>query len=306
MKRIVVTGATSMIGMALIQECIENHVEVLAIIRKNSVHLGRLPKSELLHICEWNLDELNAFPEPSEAYDVFYHLAWDYTSKEYRDSPLFQEKNIKYTLEAVKLAVQMGCQKFIGAGSQAEYGKLVQAISPDTPVNPDTAYGIAKYAAGRLSEKLCSQYSICHIWGRIFSVYGRYDNENTMLSYGINQFLKGEPARFSKATQMWDYLHERDAGKMFFQMGQYGEKSGVYCIASGEARPLKEFILQMKECFGQEAVCEFANKPHSEEVYGIQADISTFVKEIGYRPQVSFQEGIQDMIQYKRQVLGGE
>ena len=44
MKRVVVTGATSMIGVALIKECIKNGVEVLAIVRRQSVNLNRLPE----------------------------------------------------------------------------------------------------------------------------------------------------------------------------------------------------------------------------------------------------------------------
>ena len=59
MKRIVVTGATSMIGAALIDESIKNDVEVLAITRKNSARLYRLPQSPLLHILECDLDELD-------------------------------------------------------------------------------------------------------------------------------------------------------------------------------------------------------------------------------------------------------
>ena len=118
MKRIVVTGATSMIGIALIEECIKNDVEVLAIIRKNSNRLYRLPQSELLHIVECDLDELETISS-EKSYDVFYHLAWAYTSKEYRDDPILQEKNIRYTLDAVNLAKKLGCGKFVGAGYTA-------------------------------------------------------------------------------------------------------------------------------------------------------------------------------------------
>ena len=44
--RVVVTGATSMIGVALIKECIKNSDQVLAIVRKGTKRLNRLPKSD--------------------------------------------------------------------------------------------------------------------------------------------------------------------------------------------------------------------------------------------------------------------
>ena len=298
MKRIVVTGATSMIGAALIDESIKNDVEVLAITRKNSARLYRLPQSPLLHILECDLDELDTLT-CEKKFDVFYHLAWANSAKAYRDNPILQEENIRTTINAVNLAKRLGCHKFIGAGSQAEYGKVDHMIYPDTPVSPATAYGIAKYAAGRLSETLCRQYGLIHIWGRIFSVYGRYDNTGTMLDYAINQFLAKEPAQFSAATQMWDYLHEKDAGKLFFLLGERVEKNSVYCIANGKARPLKEFILQMKENFGTAAECRFAEPTADSEIFGLQADISTLTQDTGYAPRIAFSDGIADIIQYK-------
>lgn len=117
------------------------------------------------------------------------------------DNPILQEPNIKYTLDAVNLAKRLGCRKFIGAGSQAEYGKVDTVITPDTPVNPLTAYGMAKYSAGILSGKLCKQLELIHIWTMIFSVYGCYDREGTMINYAMDRFLKGETAKFSSGNR---------------------------------------------------------------------------------------------------------
>ena len=68
MKRIVVTGATSMIGVALIEECVKNNIEVLAIVRGQSTRLGRLPKSALIEIAECSLDELHLLEIPDKSY----------------------------------------------------------------------------------------------------------------------------------------------------------------------------------------------------------------------------------------------
>lgn len=303
MKKAIVTGATSMIGVALIEECIKNNVKVLAVSRKQSPHLGRLPNSDLIELCECDLDELETIPTDGEKYDVFYHFAWAHTSKENRDNPILQEKNIKYALDAVKLADRLGCHKFIGAGSQAEYGRVSHVITPDTEVSPLTAYGMAKYAAGKLCGKLCEQKDMLCIWARIFSVYGRYDNEGTMLTYAIDQFLRGEKAKFSAATQMWDYLNESDAGKLFFLLGERAQKSKVYCIAGGESKSLRDFIIATADNFGEQAVYEFSDEAGA---IGLQADISELVMDTGYKPQMSFEEGVKDMIAYRRKLLEGD
>lgn len=295
------TGATSMIGSALIRECLKMGTKVLAIVRENSHHIKRLPKSELLQICERNLDSLNPIMEISEPYDVFYHMAWEHTIRSERDNPLLQESNIKYTLDAVNLAKMLGCKKFVGAGSQAEYGNVDGIITPETAANPITAYGMAKYSAGMLSRKLCRQYGITHVWARIFSVYGRYDREDTLINYAIDKFLKGETAKFSPGTQMWDYLYEDDAGRMFYLIGEVVNESKVYCIASGESRPLKEFIAELRSMCDSEAECVFSEKVNDDWVNGLKADIEKLVQDIGYRPEISFHKGVEKLLQWKRQ-----
>ena len=296
MKRVVVTGATSMIGLALIKECIENNVEVLAIVRRNSEKLGRLPQSSKITVCECDLDELYDLNIIDQSYDVFYHFAWGNTSKQNRDNPVLQAKNIQYTLDAVELAKRLGCKKFVGAGSQAEYGIVHQVITTETKENPVISYGIAKNAAGRLSRKLCDTYGMIHIWGRIFSVYGINDNEETVLAYAIRQFRKHETAFFSAATQYWDFLHEDDAGRIFYLLGEKIEKSNMYCISSGDSRPLKEFILELKEEFPGEAVCEFAPEKDISNVVSLQVDNSELVRDIGYEPRVTFPEGVRGLL----------
>lgn len=301
--KVVITGATSMIGAAIIEECLNNGVEVLAIVHRGTRKLSRLPKSKLIRVEYANIDQFDQVCVDKKKYDVFYHLAWANTDKAHRDDPVLQEENIKATLKAVELANRIGCKKFIGAGSQAEYGIVDGIILPDTEPHPLISYGIAKLSAGMLSRRLCEQYGIIHIWGRIFSVYGRYDNEETMLNYAISQFMKGELAKFSAATHIWNYLHESDAGKMLFLLGKKNVKSGIYCIASDVSLPLKEYIEVMKNIYGENAMCEFAEKSDNKKEINLQVDISDLIKSIGFKPQVTFQDGISDLICYRRTFL---
>lgn len=78
--KVIVTGSTIMIGVALIENCINNGIEVLDTYGKNTNRISRLPKSDLVKIQFCNLDELN-IEAKGDTYDVFYHFAWDYTSK---------------------------------------------------------------------------------------------------------------------------------------------------------------------------------------------------------------------------------
>lgn len=296
--RMIVTGATSMIGVALIEQCLNRGHEVLALVRKGTRRMARLPVSDRLRVEYADLDTLDGVQGDGSPYDVCYHLAWGSTEKAVRDDPVAQEKNIRATLDAVNMAHRLGCRTFIGAGSQAEYGRVEGVISADTPAKPLSAYGMAKLSAGMLSGKLCAQYGMRHIWGRIFSVYGRNDNEGTMLDYAIGQFLNGQPAKFSAAAQMWNYLYETDAGAMFCLLGEKDVESGIYCVANPESAVLRTYIETLRDVFGANARCEFA--PPAPGAIGLNVDMQKTVETIGYVPQVPFREGIEAVIRSRK------
>lgn len=294
MKKIIITGATSMIGIALTEVAIREGTEVYAIIRPDTKRRDRIIKSPLVHTVFASLDTLNTVNDsiPRDC-DVLYHFAWLGTNKETRDDPQVHEKNIRYTLDVVELAERLGCHRFIGAGSQAEYGPVDGVIDENTRFNPVTSYGIAKYAAGILSRKLCEKKGIKHIWGRIFSVYGPHDNEGTMLNYAIDCFNKGEVAKFSSGTQLWNYLYESDAGEMFYRMGQREIAPKTYFIASQESRQLKDYIDTLMAVYGSKAKAEFDT---GQDSYSLNVDVEDSLNALGYKHQISFEAGIQKML----------
>lgn len=292
--KIVLTGATSMLGLALIDICIENNCEVLAIARQNSSRLHRIPASPLVKVVYADLDNIDKLEVDDEKYDAFYHFAWGHTAKAERDDPIAQEKNIQSTLSAVTLANRLGCKKFIGAGSQAEYGLVDGIITEDMRANPVTAYGMAKLSANLLSRRMCEQLGIIHIWTRIFSAYGINDLDTTMISYALKQFKNGDVACFSAGTQMWNYIFEKDAGRIFYLLGQKDIVGGIYHVAGCETKPLRSYIESMAHTYGNGAKCEFAEP--TGKLYGIEPSTENTYHAIGFQPQISFEEGIKRII----------
>lgn len=299
MKKVVVTGATSMIGVATINEAIKNNVEVLAIVRPNSKNLTRLPKSSLIKVLECDIDKLDTIDSVSNDYDVFYHFAWGNTDKQTRNDPVLQEKNIKFSLDAVNLAKKLGCKKFIGAGSQAEYGRVEGRLNASTPINPDIAYGMAKYAAGRLTNLRCKELGIEHIWVRILSVFGIYDGPNTMIRYAINELLAGREPEFTKCEQKWDYLFSEDAGRAFYLIGEKGKANKIYCLGSGIAKPLFDYVKTINKLLGISENTGIGKKDYApNQVMYLEADISELTADTGFKPVTTFEEGLKRTINW--------
>ena len=296
-KTVCITGATGMIGLSLTKDCISNGIDVIAIVRNSSVKTNSLPESPRLKILFSDISELDAIDTENMKADVFYHLAWTGTSKRDRFDNIVQASNIQYTLKAVKLASEMGCKKFIGAGSQAEYGYVQDIIDSRTIPNPVTPYGIAKMASGMMSRNMCDTLGIVHIWPRIFSVYGPMDKDSTMISQVVNKALMNEEIVIDHGSRPWDYLYESDAGHMLYLMGQIVESSRSYRVAFGESRPLKEYVSQIITETGSSSKISFES---NDSQYGLNVDAQDLFEDIGYRPQVSFKEGIQRIIASRR------
>lgn len=297
-----------MIGAALIKECIKKGIEVYAVIRASSGKKMRLPESEKLHIVDCSLEELEALPQKiTEKCDTFYHIAWGNTGENRNSSTELQSRNIAYTLAAVKTAHALGCRRFIGAGSQAEYGPMdVDKISPDSPVNPTTPYGAAKLASGQLARMLCKELGMECIWPRIFSVYGIYEKETTMVASGLRKMLAGEKTSFTPALQRWDYLFSADAGRAYYLIGEKGKDGAVYCVGSGKAALLKDYIEIMAELTGAEET-GIGARPYPEgAVMNLCADISSLTADTGFVPEYTFREGIRETITWLKTGNTGE
>lgn len=298
MKKAVITGATGSVGHALIDKLVAEGVEVTVLYRKESQRANTIPEGEHIKKICCSLDEMKYFAPSESDFDVFYHLAWAGTTGAARNDADLQLKNIEYTLDAVELAKRMGCRKFVGAGSQAEYGLCDKPLTPKTPTFPFTGYGMAKLAAGQLSRLKCRSLKMEHSWIRILSVYGKYDAENSVIKTAVKKFKSNEAAEFSKGEQLWDFLSARDAASAFYLVGNDSRHSeSVYCLGSGNSAPLREYIETIHRLCKSSSKTDFGAIPYSEnQIMFLQADISELTRDTGFRPETSFEAGIKELL----------
>jgi UDP-glucose 4-epimerase len=299
MKRIVVTGATSMLGIALINACIERKIYVLAVVRPESKNRNNIPFSDFVRVLE---SDMCSDVQIDKKYDVFYHFAWGDTDHIGRNDVQKQEKNIKMCIDAVLLAKKLGCTRFVGAGSQAEFGSTNTKVKPDFAGKPETPYAIAKLAAGNLTRILASQLNIEHIWMRIFSVYGPHDHEYTLISYLLRELEKGETPKLTKCEQEWDFLYADDAARAFLLLGEKGKSGKIYSIGSGQTQTLRQYIEQMIAVLNIDVVMNYGQLPYTEnQVMYLCADIEDLCEDIGFKPEISFEQGIQRTLNWYKE-----
>ena len=301
----VVSGPTGAIGTALCRKLSEQGIIVYALVwpgSKRAVHLMNLPGVKVI---DCDISELAGFSSYASGVsaDAFFHLAWMSTTGISRNDMNAQIHNIQYTLDAVHAASILGCSVFVGAGSQAEYGRVDHALAPDTPCFPENGYGMAKLCAGQMSRIECEKLGIDHIWPRILSVYGPYDGPNAMIPQVIRKLIVGEKPLLTAGEQIWDYLYAEDAADALYRLALYGKNSSIYPVGSGKARPLKEYIETIRDLIDPSLSLGFGEIPYSEnQVMHLEADISALKRDTGFERHTDFQTGIRRTIDYIRSV----
>ena len=300
MKRAVVTGCTGAVGTALIEELATHGYEVIAVPREHSKRAEAIPNIPGVHITACNMEDYAQLASKiGEPCDAFFHLAWGGTYGSSRDDVAAQNENVGYTLQAVKAAKELGCSVFLGAGSQSEFGHVEGVLSPELVCKPVTAYGASKLSACNLSRVLCRQLGIRHAWCRILSVYGPHDGEYTMVMSIIRELLEGKTPACTKGDQIWDYIYSKDAAKAFRLAAEQGSEDAIYCLGSGKTKRLREYISIIRDHIDPELAVGFGERPYyPNQVMHLEADIRSLVEDTGYAAEYSFEQGIEETIQW--------
>ncbi len=292
--RYIVSGATGFIGRALCRELLASGNDVAAVVRPRSERLDNLRAEEerlqkgsgRLRIIELPLEEIGKLREiDGVRADVFFHLAWNGAAGGEREDFDAQYVNIAYTAEAIRAAKACGCRRFIGAGSQAEYGVIRKKAHEDrTLPHPFMMYGAAKLAAYEMGRTLAAQLGMTFIWPRIYSVYGAGENAGTLVSYVVDSLLRSETPQLSSCENMWNFLYIDDCAKMLHELGESERaQSGIYHVASEDTRVLAEFVKEIRDIVAPEEQLAFGAKesdpartfwldPDTEKIRGVAGE----------------------------------
>lgn len=302
MKRAIIIGATGIIGVALTNSLLRKGIEVVAVIRSNSKRECHLPTSDMLKIVYSDIDRLDDLdPENIGDSDVLYYLTWD-GAADARNDVARQLKNIEYMLSAISLSKKTNA-KFVGVGSQAEYGVYDKKRFTDDECKPNSAYGIAKLAAMNMGKLYAEQNEVPFVWTRVFSVYGPYDIEKTLIMSCIRTLVENGEMFLTKCEQQWDYIYADDAASILFLVGEKGKNGEIYNLCSGQQKSLFEYVKIVENVY--KAKHDSSGKlliGKREYVKGqsmcLAGDISNLCKDTGFEPQVSFEHGIEKTIEW--------
>ena len=294
-----ITGASSFIGVELCRYLTDNGHKVIAMSRKENEQLNAIANSGCLQVFFADMQNLMERAHNVKA-DVFVHLAWAGVLLGQRDNEKLQKENIRFSLDCVKLSKQMGCQLYVDAGSQAEYGIVPGILTEDTECHPISAYGKAKLRMYHETCILTETLGLKYIHLRILSTYGENDHPNTLIISSLKRLQANEPITLRSGGQKWNYLYVKDAARQISDLARhaisdYEFKQEVYNIASNDTRRLEDFIKEIKEISGSSSVLLFGGYNPAEDV-NLNPEVSKLASIVAPLAKYSFEEIIRRMI----------
>lgn len=297
MSRIIITGATGFIGVPLVKKFTEQKHEVYAVVRPNSPNLPRIQNIAGVRIVPLDVHNIAELPSYVKEADCLIHTAWEGIRGGARMDEKIQQHNFECSMQAAKAAQTIGCYKFVGIGSQAEYGTTGEKISEETPENPTTEYGKMKLKTYRTLREQYGNANMKILWGRVFSAYGPGDTPTSLIETCVQAMQENKELLLTECVQDWNYVYIDDVVEAIYRLTITKECEGIYNIASKDNRSLKDYVLELKKILRSDSRIRFGAIPYGEGgPVGFKVDIHKLCKKLHWEPEISFADGIQKKI----------
>ena len=305
MKKVLVTGATGFIGSNMVKRLCQDDIDVFAIVRPKSLNLNRIAGYNV-KIIECDLNNMEKLYEKIKGknIDTIFHFGWQGVYGVSLQDEVVQLKNVSDTLRLVDIAHTAGIHTFIGAGSIHETEAIVEMNKDKIVSNLGLMYKSAKLAAHYTAKAKCGNYGMKFFWPIITNTYGPGENSERLICSIIRNLLAGKTMELSQGNQLYDFIYIDDLVEAFYLIGKYGIDGNNYILGSGQPKPLKEWLLDLEKI-----VNEYVSNSYIKLAFGKKQgdvtylckqafDISNIEKDMEFKAQTSFEEGIRMTVQY--------
>ncbi|MBP7791993.1 MAG: SDR family NAD(P)-dependent oxidoreductase [Candidatus Goldbacteria bacterium] len=247
--------------------------------------------------------------------DVIFHIAGcASTIKSFHDPAADLFTNVLGTINVINSAIKFKIPRLLYASSMTSYGQPdAVPIKETMSTRPISYYGITKYSGERyclatgLRNDLPFKLNVTAL--RMFNVYGRRQSLTNpyqgVVSIFIGNVLREEPVTiFGDGEQSRDYVHIKDVADAWIgaidNKKSYGE---VFNVGSGMRISINNLVDFILKEFGRNRknyrVIYKEERPGDQK--HMQADVSKAKKLLGWKPKISFEDGMGDTISWAKE-----
>jgi UDP-glucose 4-epimerase len=313
----IITGVAGFVGSHLAERLLGAGCEVVGVdnffsgYRRNMEQFRSHPR---FHFYERSITEPDLVRQLKELHPVLsrlYNLA-AVVSVPYSVEHPEQTMDVNYraTLSMLEETEKLGFERFVFAGSAAEYGDDERLPLLEDYPSEDTKhlspYGRAKFMASRAVAARPQGVAL-----RCFNIYGPRQDPSSPYSGVISRFIdmaiENKPLTiFGDGLQTRDFVHVSDVVEAYFRAGGIGAgphadtvPPGIYNIGTGRRTSILELAEVVRDLAGSKQPITF-RAPRQGDIRHSLGSVDLFATTAGWRPRLSVREGLKDTIEWAR------
>ncbi|MEM2210710.1 MAG: GDP-mannose 4,6-dehydratase [Nitrososphaerales archaeon] len=290
--KVLVTGANGFIGKHLVRYLRERGFNVIDLDLKSSTIIG--------DISDWNfvssLEHLN--------FDAIVHLAAMVEIKDsLDDTHRCYQVNSFGTLNLLELAFKKKVDRFVYSSSANVYGlPLELPVKETTPFNPRTPYDYSKVVSEYLIQSYYTNRGLPIVILRSWKLFGEYESENKVIPRFIKSCLLNQPIPLYNGgrdtTDPYYILNYCYAVELALTKNEaIGE---AFNVGTGSELSVREIAETIKKMTDSKSELQFLPPRSPREATPMRSypSIEKIQSRLGYKPIVSFTEGLERTIKW--------
>ncbi len=236
--------------------------------------------------------------------DVVVHFAAEsHVDRSIKDPHVFLYTNILGTHNLLNCARDAGIPRFVNVSTDEVYGSLGPTgyFTEESPIQPNSPYSASKTSADLFCRAFFETYSFPVITTRCCNNYGPYQFPEKLIPFFITNLMDDQPVPiYGDGLNIRDWIHVEDHNRALMAVIEKGKPGEVYNIGSRQEKTNMEIT---------EILLEEMGKPDSLKKYvqdrlghdrRYAIDPEKLEKELGWKPQKSFEQGIKDAVAWYR------
>lgn len=316
-RRVLVTGATGLIGSWLTRRLLDlgSHVVVLVQDHDPQSELFRSGAIQRTTVISGELEDYGAIERAinREETDTVFHLGAQTLVGAAQRAPLATfEANIRGTynlLEACRVNPAV-VQRVIVASSDKAYGEHAQLpYTESTPLQGREPYAVSKTCTDLISQTYAASYNLPVVIARCGNVYGGGDlNWSRIVPGTIRALLEGRsPVIRSDGTYLRDYIYVQDVVDGYLKLSESlddPERRGVaYNISTEEALTVVELVSEIRSIMACGAIPLDIRATAQGEIHDQHLSAAKARQELGWRPTFGLHRGLRETIAWYREFV---
>lgn len=311
-KVALVTGAAGFIGSHLVEELINSGWFVRCVVRYGSSgSLGFLEeaataRADALDIQRGDLLDAEFISNCCDKVDTVFHLgariSIPYSYIAPRDT--FQV-NVMGTQNVLEGARRHGVRRLIHTSTSEVFGTAeTTPMDERHPLKGQSPYAASKIAADKLVESYYCSFGLPAVTLRPFNTYGPRQSPRAVISTIIQQALAGSEIRLGSLWPRRDFTFVADTVAAFIRAAEAPDvEGGVFNLGAGDDISIGELaqtVLKILDVDRPIVAEKLRERPEASEVGRLLSDNRLAAERLGWRPQVTMEEGLKRTIDWWR------